>query len=163
MTAPLFVVALAIAIPTCILADKMASRRGYFANRAFVATVVMTMGAIFCALAAGIHAYIPRYVFLCFINSAIWTANPIALSYASTCLRSVDPETRAVSLAIINGSGNLAQLYGSALFPATDAPVYLKGFAVYAGCMFLGAGLYSATYFVFQRWPFQRSPHDEHE
>lgn len=87
----------------------------------------------------------------------IWTANPLALSFASTCLREVDPEQRAVSLAIINGSGNLAQLYGSALFPATDAPVYLKGFAVYAGCMFLGATLYSCAYFAFQKSPFKKA------
>lgn len=157
MTAPLFLVALAIAIPTCILADRMSGRSGYFANRAFFVTVVLGCGAVFCALSTGIHAYVPRYVFLCFINSAIWTANPLALSFASTCLKGVDPEQRAVSLAIINGSGNLAQLYGSALFPSTDAPVYLKGFAVYAGCMFVGAGLYSLAYFCFQRSPFKKA------
>ena len=161
MTAPLFVVALVIAIPTCILADRMSKRNGYFANRAFFVTVVLGTGGIFCALAAGIHAYVPRYVFLCFINSTIWTANPLALSFASTCLRSVDPEQRAVSLAIINGSGNLAQLYGSALFPGTDAPVYLKGFGVYAGLLIIGASMYSAAYFAFQKWPFKRSPEVE--
>ena len=60
MTAPLFVVALVIAIPTCILADKMSTRTGWLANRAFFVSVVLTCGAIFCALAAGIQKYIPR-------------------------------------------------------------------------------------------------------
>lgn len=161
MTAPLFVVALVIAIPTCIFADKATKWRGYFANRAFFITIVLGLGAIFCALAAGITAYMPRYVFLCFINSALWTANPLALSFSSTCLKGVDPETRAISMAIINGSGNLAQLYGSALFPSSDAPIYLKGFAVYAGCMFIGTGLYSLAFFAFKRWPFKQIPATE--
>jgi MFS family permease len=149
MTAPLFVVALVIALPVCYFADRMVNRR------AFLAAVVLSVGAIFCAVSAGVTAYVPRYVFLCFINSAIWTANPLALSYASTCLGPVDPETRAVALAIINGAGNLAQLYGSALFPSKDAPMYVLGFSVYAGCMFVGAMLYIASYFLFKRFPFK--------
>ncbi|KAH8892590.1 MFS general substrate transporter [Thozetella sp. PMI_491] len=149
MTAPLFVVALVIALPVCFMADRMINRRAFFV------AAVLSIGAIFCAVSAGVTAYIPRYVFLCFINSAIWTANPLALSYASTCLGPVDPETRAVALAIINGAGNLAQLYGSALFPATDGPFYILGFSVYAGCMFVGAFLYVVSYFLFKKFPFK--------
>lgn len=106
MTAPLFVVAFAIAVPTCIFADRIP------AYRPVIACVVMVLGSVFCALSAGIYAYVPRYVFLCFINSAIWTANPLALSFASTSLAPVDSEVRAISLAWINGLGNLAQIYG---------------------------------------------------
>jgi MFS family permease len=149
MTAPLFVVALAIALPTCYFADTVPNKRAY------LVAIVLLFGTLFCALSAGITALVPRYVFLCFINSAIWTANPLALSYASTCLGSVDPETRAVSLAIINGAGNLAQLYGSALFPASSGPLYILGFSVYAGCMFLGAFLYLGSLFLFRKFPFK--------
>ncbi|KAF2634707.1 hypothetical protein P280DRAFT_538295, partial [Massarina eburnea CBS 473.64] len=100
-----------------------------------------------------IYAYIPRYVFLCFINSAIWTANPLALSYASTSMGSMHPETRAISLAIVNGIGNLAQIYGSYLFPAEDAPQYLKGFGTYAGLLIFGAAVYALAWLLFRRWP----------
>lgn len=158
MTAPLFFVALVIAIPTCILADRMSTRTGMMANRSFFTAVCLLGGSLFCALAAGIHAYVPRYVFLCFINSAIWTANPLALSFSSTCLKGVDAEQRAISLAIICALGNIAQLYGSALFPLTDAPVYLKGFAVYAACMFVSAALYTCAYFAIYRSSSRKSP-----
>ena len=151
MTAPLYCVAVAIAVPVCILADRIPSYRGCLAG------VVLTCGAIFCALGAGIQAYVPRYVFLCFINSAIWTANPLALSFASVSLGPVNPETRAISLAIINGCGNLAQLYGTALFPGSDAPKYLKGFGVYSGLMFVGAMLYLSAFFLFRKFPFKTS------
>ncbi|KAF2729839.1 pantothenate transporter liz1 [Polyplosphaeria fusca] len=149
MTVPLYVVALAVAIPTCIFADTRPHLRP------LLATTALVLGALFCALSAGIYAYTPRYVFLCFINSAIWTANPLALSYASVSMGSLHPETRAISLAIVNGMGNLAQIYGSYLFPDRDAPKFLKGFGTYAGLLALGGGVYACAYVLFRRSPFK--------
>ncbi|KAF2812537.1 pantothenate transporter liz1 [Mytilinidion resinicola] len=149
MTVPLYVVAFAIAVPTCIIADRVPSYRPIMAGG------VLILGSVFCALSAGIYAYVPLYVFLCFINSAIWTANPLALSYASVSMGPLEPETRAISLAIINGMGNLAQIYGSYLFPGADAPKYLKGFVAYAGLLFFGAAVYLAAFFLFRRSPFK--------
>jgi MFS family permease len=99
MTAPLYVVALAIAIPTCILADRIPSYRGLLVG------LVLFLGAIFCALAAGIQNFTARYVFLCFINSAIWTSNPLALSFASVALGPVNHETRAISRSSLTAVG----------------------------------------------------------
>ena len=149
MTVPLYVVAFAIAVPTCIVADRIPERRP------LLAAIVLVLGALFCALTAGIYAYIPRYIFLCFINSAIWTANPLALSYASVSMGPLHPETRAISLAVVNGMGNLAQIYGSYLFPSEDAPKYLTGFGTYAGLLIFGAGVYCAAYVLFRRSPFK--------
>ncbi|KAK7183277.1 hypothetical protein DPSP01_011782 [Paraphaeosphaeria sporulosa] len=149
MTVPLYVVAFAIAVPTCIVADRIPS------YRPLMAMLVLVLGALFCALTAGIYAYIPRYVFLCFINSAIWTANPLALSYASVSLGPLHPETRAICLAMINGMGNLAQIYGSYLFPADDAPKYLVGFGTYAGLLTFGAAVYGSAWLMFRRFPFR--------
>lgn len=147
MTAPLYIVALVIAIPTCILADRIPKYRPLLCG------AVLATGAVFCALGAGIYNYVARYTFLCFINSAVWTANPLALSFASVSLGEADPETRAISLALINACGNLAQLYGSVLFPSADAPKYLKGFSVYAASIFFGAVLYIFAFFIFRRFP----------
>jgi hypothetical protein len=149
MTVPLYVVSFAIAVPTCIVADRIPSYRPIMAGG------VLVMGSIFCALTAGIYAYVPRYVFLCFINSAIWTANPLALSYASVSMGPLEPETRAISLAIINGMGNLAQIYGSYLFPNSDAPKFLKGFIAYAALLFFGAGVYLMAFILFRKSPFK--------
>lgn len=148
MTVPLYVVAFAIAVPTCIFADRRPSKRP------ILAAIVLLLGGLFCAFSAGIYAYIPRYVFLCFINSAIWTANPLALSYASVSMGPLHPETRAISLALINGFGNLAQIYGSYLFPDKDAPKYLVGFGTYAGLLAFGAGIYAIAWWGFRKSPF---------
>ena len=58
----------------------------------------------------------------------IWTGNALALSFATTALASVGREVRAIMLAWMNVVAELAQLYGSALFPAGDSPEYLAGF-----------------------------------
>lgn len=149
MTVPLYVAAFAIAVPTAIFADRV------HAFRPILCAVALLLGALFCALSAGIYAYIPRYVFLVFINSMIWTANPLALSYASVSMGPLDPETRAISLAFVNGLGNLAQVYGSYLFPTEDRPKYLKGFGAYAGLLALGAGIYVSAYFLLRKSPFK--------
>ncbi|KAF3044843.1 hypothetical protein E8E11_002537 [Didymella keratinophila] len=148
MTVPLYVAAFVIAVPVAILADKINAFRPVLCASALV------IGALFCALSAGIYAYIPRYLFLVFINSMIWTANPLALSCASVSMGPLDPETRAISLAFVNALDNLAQVYGAYLFPADDAPKYLKGFGAYAGLLSLGAGIYVAAFFLFRKSPF---------
>ena len=56
-------------------------------------------------------------------------------------------------LSIMNGFGNLAQIYGSYLFPSTDAPRYLKGFVAYACILCFGGTLYLSAYFVFRKKP----------
>jgi len=152
MTAPLFLAAFVIAIPLCIFADRVPPYRPVFV------AVLLILGAIFCALAAGVQSYTPRYIFLCLINSAIWAANPLALSFASTTLGAVDPETRAIGLALVNGMGNLAQVYGAYLWPSRDAPGYIMGFSVFAGMLVIGCGVYLASFWALNKHPFTNKP-----
>jgi hypothetical protein len=153
VTVPLYVSAFIIAVPTAIFADRI------YAYRPILCALTLMLGALFCALSAGIYAYIPRYVFLVFINSMIWTANPLALSYASVSMGPLDPETRAISLALVNAMGNLAQIYGSYLFPTEDAPKFLRGFGAYAGLLALGAGIYTTAFFLIRKTPFKSKIH----
>lgn len=78
MTAPLYVVVLPVSITLCIIADRTPGLRPVYLF------AVLGIGGIFSALIAGILNYTARYVFLCFVNIAMWSANPLALSYAST-------------------------------------------------------------------------------
>ncbi|KAI7306091.1 hypothetical protein KC315_g14393 [Hortaea werneckii] len=54
----------------------------------------------------------------------------------------IEQETRAVSLALVNALGNLAQIYGAYLFPETDSPKYLLGFGVISGMCAFGIAVY---------------------
>ena len=149
MTVPLYVSAFLVAVPVAIFADRI------YAYRSILCASSLLLGSLFCALSAAIYAYLPRYIFLVLINSMIWTANPLALSYASVSMGPLDPETRAISLAIVNGMGNLAQIYGSYLSPSEDAPKYLKGFGTYAGLLAFGAGIYVTAFFLIKKNPFK--------
>lgn len=79
------------------------------------------------------------YVFICFGGAGIWTATPVFLSWMVTMFDG--REKRAVSIALVNGFGNLASVYGSFLWPATDAPMYHIGFGVTTALLGSAAGL----------------------
>ena len=72
-------------------------------------------------------------------KNRIWSATPLFLSYALSNFK--QREQRAVSIAIINGLGNLASVYGSYIWPSKSAPRYkvgfgcTTGFILFGGCM----------------------------
>ncbi|RSL52321.1 hypothetical protein CEP51_015073 [Fusarium floridanum] len=148
MTSPIYFTAFAIAVPCCIMADRWPRRRVYFVTSA------MFMGTVFCILMTTVMVDVPRYIFLCFLTACIWTANPIAESFASSSMASIKPEVRAVSLAFINSMANLAQIYGSYLMPSWDAPRHAIGFGTFAGLLFTGGCIYASAMVVLMRRPF---------
>lgn len=150
MTAPIYIVALVIAITLCIIADKFPEYRAIF-----TAGNLLIFGTVCSALTSSISAPAARYALLCFINTAVWCGNPLSLSYTSTVLGPVHPEIRAICLAIINGCANLAQLYGTYIFSVSEAPQYKMGFAVYSAIFAIGAGIYLGSFFLFRRWPYK--------
>lgn len=85
--------------------------------------------------------------------SGLWVSNALSLTYASASLASMPTEVKGVSLAFINAMGNLAQIYGSYLFPDEDAPKYLKGFGVISGLCFTGVVSYFALHVLLRRYP----------
>ncbi|KAJ5943223.1 hypothetical protein N7516_003391 [Penicillium verrucosum] len=147
MTAPLYITSLAAAIPICWFADRNPHTRG----RLLVGN--MMVGMVFFALTAGIRNYTARYVFLCFINMTLWTGNALALSFATTALASVARDVRAIMLAWMTSVAALAQLYGTALFPAEDSPGYVVGFSVFAATFAVGAVCYGLADILFKRYP----------
>lgn len=144
MTAPLYVVVLPVAITLSYLADRMPYWRG------LALSGTLLCGALFSAIAIGVQDFVACYVLMCLLNLAMYSAIPLALSFANVELAGVDPATRAIALAIMSGLGNLAQIYSSYLWPSTDAPQYLKGFAGYAGLLGLGAILYLSGWYLFR-------------
>ena len=147
MTAPIYFVAFVIAMPVCWWVDRHTHLRG------IAVCIILSVGGLMAALAAGILDYTSRYVFLCFITASVWTAAPVALGFAADTLSKADPNVRAVSMAFINTIGNSGQLYGAALFPSSDAPRYLTGFVTWAVLIVFAASLYSVAFILFRRYP----------
>ena len=84
--------------------------------------------------------------------AALWSTNGLSLSYMASTFGAMPQETRAVSIALVNGMGNLAQIYGAYLFPSDDAPKYLLGFGVISGMCAFGVAVYTLAHVVLRKY-----------
>lgn len=83
--------------------------------------------------------------------AGLWASNAISLSFAGATFGSLQPEVRAIALALVNAMGNLAQIYGAYLFPSEDAPKYLMGFGVISGMLGFGVCVYIVMHVLTRR------------
>ncbi|KAJ9120340.1 hypothetical protein QFC24_005294 [Naganishia onofrii] len=129
MTVPIYIVAMVISLTLGWNADRTNQKAWHIVG----ACIMSAISFIICAT---VKKAAVRYAFICFGGAGIWTAVPIFLSYMVTNFEG--REKRAVSIAIINGFGNLASVYGSFIWPSTDAPLYHAGFGTTTGLIALG-------------------------
>ncbi|GMK53978.1 hypothetical protein CspeluHIS016_0105640 [Cutaneotrichosporon spelunceum] len=121
MTVPIYVVALVVSVTLGFVADKTGKKAYVVAGGALMATISFI-------LVAAVPNDKVKYAFLCFGGSGVWTCVPVFLSWMVTMFDG--REKRAVCIALINGFGNTASIYGSFFWPKTDAPRYLMGFSL---------------------------------
>jgi hypothetical protein len=116
-------------------------------------TVWLSFSMICSIIVCCVYNFTARYVLLVFMAAGLWSTNALSLSYASSTFGAMPQETRAVSLALVNAMGNLAQIYGAYLFPSEDAPKYIKGFAVISAMCGFGVVIYAKAHVVLRRYP----------
>jgi len=131
MTVPIYVVAAVVLNIVAWSSDRHVERRWHIAS-------MLGLGFACSVVCAAFTTPIVRYVMICFVAAGIWSALPLILSWTSGII-SLPPEKRAIVLALVNAFGNFSSVYGSRIWPSTDAPGYQIGFGVTAG--FLGAGM----------------------
>lgn len=119
MVVPIYAVAFVAVLITGYFSDKYPRQRG--AIIACWLSVSMVCAIVICV----VYNFKARYVLLVFMAAGLWATNGCSLSYAASTFGSMQQETRAVSLALVNALGNLAQIYGAYLFPSDDSPKYL--------------------------------------
>jgi len=135
MTVPIYVVASVILNIVSWSSDRTQDRRWHI-------TASLGLGFICAVICAAVQQPTVRYVFVCFLAAGIWSALPLILSWTSAII-SLPAEKRAIVLALVNAFGNFSSVYGSRIWPTTDAPHYHIGFGTTAG--FLGAGMLLAA------------------
>ena len=105
---------------------------GFFADRTGMKAYTICGGAVLSVISFIICVTVGepkvRYAFICFGAAGIWTNIPIFLSWMATMFDG--KEKRAISIALVNGFGNLASVYGSFFWPKSSAPQFVPGFAV---------------------------------
>ena len=132
MTVPIYAVSFVISLTFGYTADKTRLK-------AYHTVGACLLGVISFIICATVHNNAARYVFICFGGAGIWTAIPVFLSWMVTMFDG--REKRAISIALVNGFGNLASVYGSFLWPSSDAPAYHIGFGVTTGMLGVAAVL----------------------
>ncbi|KKY23548.1 putative vitamin h transporter [Diplodia seriata] len=110
MVVPIYATSFFCVVLSAILLDRLPSFRG-----AAIALWLLLSTSCSIAIACVPQLLTARYVLLCFMAAGLWSANALALSYASSVFGSSSScrEVRGVSLALVNALGNLAQIYGA--------------------------------------------------
>ncbi|RSH80115.1 hypothetical protein EHS25_007317 [Saitozyma podzolica] len=121
MTVPIYAVALVIALAVGFSADKTG-------QKAYHGIGACLLGVVSFVICATVSNNAVRYTFICFGGAGIWSCIPILLSWLVTMFEG--RESRAISIALINGFGNLSSVYGSFFWPSDQAPQYHMGFAI---------------------------------
>ncbi|WVF68722.1 hypothetical protein IAT40_003494 [Kwoniella sp. CBS 6097] len=132
MTVPIYIVALAVSVSAGWNADRTQQK----AYHVLAAACLSVVSFVICVT---VHNNAVKYAFICFGGAGVWTAVPLFLSWMVTMFDG--REKRAVSIALINGVGNLASVYGSFFWPAKTAPLYHMGFAISTSLMGLAGVL----------------------
>lgn len=145
MVVPIYAVAFVCVGGTSYFGDKYPKQRG------LVISGWLTISLICSIVICVVYNFTARYVLLVIMAAGLWSTNGLSLSYAASTFSDMPQETKAVSLALVNALGNLAQIYGAYLFPADDAPKYLTGFGVISGMAALGVVTYFLAHVLFRR------------
>ena len=111
----------------------------------------LSFSLITSILVTVLHNFTARYALLVLMAAGLWASNALSLSFASSAFGSMEPEVRAIALAIVNAMGNLAQIYGAYLFPSGDAPQYTMGFGVISGLLAFGVVVYAAMHVLLRK------------
>lgn len=133
MTMPIWLVAVVFLVVLSYTADRFKDRRWHVAG----CLGLSCLCTIVCAVVGNSKVL---YAMLCFYIAGLYTALPLILTWTSETI-SLPAEKRAVVVALVNSVGNLSAVYGSRLWPSSDGPKFIKGFATVGaftgfGCIF---------------------------
>ncbi|KAJ5861898.1 vitamin H transporter [Penicillium soppii] len=145
LTIPIYAVAFVCTGITAYFSDKIPDWRG-------LVIAAWLSFSLACSIAVCVvYDYTARYVLLVLMAAGLWASNGGTLAYASSAFAGMNPEARGVSLALVNALGNLAQIYGSYLFPEDDSPKYIMGFGVISAMLALGVVVFIFLHVWFRR------------
>ncbi|KAJ5650990.1 uncharacterized protein N7484_004713 [Penicillium longicatenatum] len=145
LTVPIYGAAFVATGFTSYFSDKVPNWRG------LIIACWLTFSLICSIIVCAVYNYTARYVLLVLMACGLWATNGGTLAYASSAFAGMHPKARGVSLALVNAMGNLAQIYGSYLFPDSDSPKYIMGFSVISAMLALGVVVFSALHIWFRR------------
>ncbi|KAJ5288175.1 vitamin H transporter [Penicillium angulare] len=145
LTVPIYGVAFIATGITSYYSDKVPTWRG------LIIASWLAYSLICSVLVCTIYNFEARYVLLVLMAAGLWSTNGGTLAYASSAFAGMHPQARGVALAMVNALGNLAQIYGSYLFPESDSPKYIMGFSVISAMLAVGVVVFLFLHIWFRQ------------
>ncbi|SCO91063.1 related to allantoate permease [Fusarium oxysporum] len=121
MTVPIWITGAVCQLALSWTSDKLQDRRWH-------SCCLYGLAAVACIISAFVHSAIAKYVMMCLLVAGLYTGLPLMLNWTSESIPFPD-QKRSIAIAFVNSFGHLAIIYGSYLWPSTNAPQHLVGFA----------------------------------
>lgn len=115
-------------------------------------TFLLSVAAISCLVSILVSNSVVKYVMMCFLIGGMFTTVPLILNWASECMARPERK-RSVAIAFVNSFGHTSYIYGSYLWPASEGPRNLKGFAASNAVLGAGAVLAALIPVIFRYLP----------
>ncbi|EIW66301.1 hypothetical protein TREMEDRAFT_35192 [Tremella mesenterica DSM 1558] len=144
-TIPLYACAFCCILGFCIWADYAQKKAIFITGLAF------TAGTFFIIVVA-VHNTKVQFAFMTLAFGMTYAVCALVLMWVPNVV-AFPAEKRAVSIALVNGLGNSASIYGVFLWPAKDAPRYIPGFSATTVWMFLVGILAQVMNYLVNKYP----------
>ncbi|KAH6977832.1 hypothetical protein EDB82DRAFT_476589 [Fusarium venenatum] len=118
----------------------------------FVPTILKTTGytnVMACIILSLISSAVAKSAMICLLVVGFYTGLPMMFNWTSESVPFPD-QKRLVAIAFVNPFGHLAIIYGSYLWPSTNAPEHLVAFAILAATCDFGYLIVVAATWYFQ-------------
>ncbi|KAK7036710.1 hypothetical protein VNI00_011375 [Paramarasmius palmivorus] len=145
MTIPIYAVALVSIVVFCFISDIRKERGNYV-------TIASLIAGISFIITVAVDNKKAKYAFLCFAVGGVYAACPLTLLWVSSVIP-FPAEKRAVAIALVNGLGNSASIYGSFLWPDRTGPRYVQGFATTTAFVLALAVLAQVLKYLLAKYP----------
>uniref|UniRef100_A0A0D2Y1J3 Major facilitator superfamily (MFS) profile domain-containing protein n=1 Tax=Fusarium oxysporum (strain Fo5176) TaxID=660025 RepID=A0A0D2Y1J3_FUSOF len=145
MTVPIWITGAVCQLAPSWTSDKLQDRRWH-------SCCLYGLAAVACIISAFVHSAIAKYVMMCLLVAGLYTGLPLKLNWTSESIPFPD-QKRSIAIAFVNSFGHLAIIYGSYLWPSTNAPQHLVGFATLTATCGFGCVIAIVTPWYFKLLP----------
>jgi len=152
-TIPAYMAALVYVVGSCYLADRFKAKWQFVCG-------LSGLGCILFIAVTTVTNKTTQYVLTIFAFGTIYGCSPLVKTWVSDVIPQPAAK-RAIAIALINSIGNASSIYATWLWPKTDAPRYIAGFATTTS--WLGILCVSAVVFawLFKKYPVEKANHAE--
>lgn len=145
MTVPIWVCGAIFQLFWSYTSDRTQDRRWHN-------TGLIGLSAVTCIVSLAVTNGVAKYVMMCFLIGGMYTALPLILNWVSETFARPERK-RSIAIAFVNASGHTTFIYGSYLWPSSQAPRNFAGFGTLTAVLCIGTVLAALLPVIFKHLP----------